>query len=240
MKTVVVIPTYNEVDNIEKITSRILEIVPYDLDIIIVDDNSCDGTAEVIDKISGERIIPIHRCGERSFSGSYKDGFRFALDRGYDYIFEMDADFSHPVETLPRLIDELTNADVIVGSRYIEGGDLKNFSITRKTFSKLANLYSKVLTRIPISDITSGFVGYKREVLESINLDSIKSDGYGFQIEMKYWAYKNNFSLKEVPIVFIDRLKGSSKLRKEMILEAFIVCIKLALSDRFCSKRSWR
>lgn len=230
MKSAVIIPTYNEIDNIEKITDKILKTVPNDLDIIIVDDNSSDGTAEIIDKISSQRIIPIHRKNKKSFGGSYKDGFKFVLGGSYDYIFEMDVDFSHPVEMLPKLIKELENSDVVVGSRYIHGGDLKKFSTARKVFSKLANLYSRTLTGMPIRDITSGFVGYRRKVLSDIELNNIKSDGYGFQIEMKYWAYRKKFSIKELPIVFADRVGGSSKLGKKMILEAFLVCLKLALN----------
>jgi len=230
MKSVVIIPTYNEIDNIEKITSEILKTVPSNLDIVIVDDNSNDGTVEVIDRISNERIIPIHRKNMKSFGGSYKDGFDFALKNNYDYIFEMDADFSHPVEMLPILIKELKNSDVIIGSRYIKGGDLQKFSVIRKVFSKLANLYSKTLTGLPVRDITSGFVGYKREVLSNIDLNNIKSEGYGFQIEMKYQAYKKGFSFKEIPIVFVDRINGSSKLGKKMIGEAFFVCLKIAFS----------
>ena len=199
MRTLVIIPTYNEIDNIEKITDKILKTVPSDLDIAIVDDNSNDGTAEVIDKISCEKIIPIHRKSKKSFGGSYKDGFIFALNNGYDHIFEMDADFSHPVEMLPILIKELKDSDFVIGSRYVKGGDLQKFSIIRKIFSKLANLYSKILTGLPIYDITSGFIGYKKEVLSSVELNSIRSEGYGFQVEMKYQAYKNGFSFKEIP-----------------------------------------
>ena len=232
MKSVIIIPTYNEIDNIGKITKKILETVPNNLDIIIVDDNSDDGTAEIIDRISNKRIIPIHRKSVKSFGGSYKDGFNFALNSNYDYIFEMDADFSHPVKMLPILIEELKNNDVVIGSRYIEGGDLQKFSVTRKIFSRLANLYSKALTGLPVCDITSGFVGYKREVLSNIDLSNIKSEGYGFQIEMKYWAHKKGFSLKEIPIVFVDRANGSSKLGKRMIVEAFFVCLKI-VSNRF-------
>lgn len=230
MKSAVIIPTYNEIDNIEKITDKILKTVPCDLDIIIVDDNSNDGTAEIIDKISCKKITSIHRREKRSFSGSYRDGFVYALNNGCDYIFEMDADFSHPVEMLPKLIKELENSDVVVGSRYIHGGDLKKFSMARKVFSKLANLYSRTLTGMPIRDITSGFVGYRRKVLSDIELNNIKSDGYGFQIEMKYWAHRKKFSIKELPIVFADRVSGSSKLGKKTILEAFWVCLRLAFN----------
>ncbi len=232
MRSAVIIPTYNEIDNIEKITKEILKIIPSNLDIVIVDDNSNDGTAEAIDKISNRRIIPIHRKSAKSFGGSYKDGFNFVLNNNYDYIFEMDADFSHPVEMLPVLVEELKNNDVVIGSRYIEGGNLQKFSVIRKVFSKLANLYSKTLTGLPVCDITSGFVGYRREVLSNIDLNNIKSEGYGFQIEMKYWAHKKGFSFKETPIVFVDRVNGSSKLGKKMIAEAFFVCLKIA-SDRF-------
>jgi len=233
MRSVVIIPTYNEVDNIEKITKKILKTVPNNLDIVIVDDNSNDGTAEVINRISNERIIPIHRKSAKSFGGSYKDGFDFALNNNYDYIFEMDADFSHPVEMLPTLIKELKNSDVAIGSRYIEGGDLQKFSVVRKIFSRLANLYSKIFTGLPVCDITSGFVGYRRKVLSNIELNNIKSEGYGFQIEMKYWAYKKGFSFKEIPIVFVDRVNGLSKLGKKMITEAFFVCLKIAFNRYF-------
>lgn len=230
MRSAVIIPTYNEIDNIEKILSEILKTIPSNLDIVIVDDNSNDGTAEVIDKISNERIFSIHRKSARSFGGSYKDGFNFALNGNYDYIFEMDADFSHPVEMLPVLIEGLKNDDVVIGSRYIKGGDLQKFSIIRKIFSRLANLYSKTLTGLPVRDITSGFVGYRRNVLSDIDLDNIKSEGYGFQIEMKYWAYEKGFSFKEIPIIFVDRVNGSSKLGKKMIAEAFFVCLKIVFN----------
>ena len=232
MKSVVIIPTYNEIDNIERITDEILKTIPDNLDIVVVDDNSDDGTAETINRISNEKIIPIHRKNKKSFGGSYKDGFSFALNNNYDYIFEMDADFSHPVEMLPALVKELKNNDVAIGSRYIKGGDLQKFSVIRKIFSRLANLYSKTLIGLPVYDITSGFVGYRREVLSSIDLNNIKSEGYGFQIEMKYWVYKKGFSFKEIPIIFVDRINGSSKLGKKMIAEAFFVCLRIA-SDRF-------
>lgn len=227
--TCIIIPTYNEAENIDILCKEIFKHLP-DSNIIIVDDDSQDGTVEIAKKLGqkNSQIQLISRKGKtRSFSRSYIEGFKSALAGGADYVIQMDADFSHNPEYLPFIIDELKNYDIAIGSRYIQGGKTKNWSLLRRLISRGGNLYAKIITGLPLADSTAGFVGWRSEALKKINLDKISSDGYAFQIEMKYRACKNNCKIKEIPIVFADRKFGASKMSKKIILEAALYCIKL-------------
>ncbi len=221
-KAIVIIPTYNEIENIDDILSAVLEQND-DFDVLIVDDGSPDGTGEVVKKRkqSNPRIHLIERSGKLGLGTAYLTGFAYGLDNGYKYIFEMDADFSHNPKDLNRLYDACQNgADLAIGSRYTKGGGVKNWPQNRIFLSKGASLYVRMVTWMPIMDPTAGFKCYRREVLETIDLDKIKSVGYAFQIELKYAAYKNGFRIVEIPITFIDRERGVSKMHSSIIKEA--------------------
>ncbi len=229
--TTVVIPTYNEAENIAAITDEILTFLPA-AKIIIVDDDSRDGTEKIATDLiqKNNRIKFISRQGKtRSFSQSYIDGFKVAIADNADYIIQMDADFSHNPKYLPQMIDNLANYDMVIGSRYVKGGQVENWSLVRRLISRGGSIYSQIVAGLPINDPTAGFVGWKSEGLQKINLDKINSNGYGFQIEMKFHAYKNNLKIKEIPITFTDRKIGTSKMRKRIILEAAIYCWRLRL-----------
>lgn len=233
MKTTVVIPTYNEAENIEAICQEILKYLPA-ANIIIVDDDSQDGTEKIARLLSqkNNQIRFINRKGKkRSFAQSYIDGFKEALKNNADYIIQMDADFSHNPRYLHKMLEELKNHDVIIGSRYIRGGKIDNWSFWRRLISRSGSIYSRLIAGLPFADSTSGFVGWGVEALKKINLDKIHSEGYAFQIEMKFYAYKNNFKIREIPITFIDRKFGASKMSKRIILEAALCCPKLRFKN---------
>ncbi|MEW6608838.1 MAG: polyprenol monophosphomannose synthase [bacterium] len=226
MSTLVVIPTYNEKDNVQKLIPQILNLEGK-INVLIVDDNSPDGTGEAVNKLKEEfpdRVFVIHRTGKLGFASAYIEGFQFALEMDVDYIISMDADFSHNPAFLPEFISELKDYDVAVGSRYRHGTvSVVNWPIKRLILSRFANLYAKIVTGLKINDCTSGFVGYRADVLEGINFKNIVSDGYSFLIEMKYRAYKKGYKLTEVPIVFEERRLGQSKMSKRIIFEALFV-----------------
>jgi len=227
---VVIIPTFNEIENIESIINSVFKLsTPFD--ILIVDDNSPDGTADKVIELQSaftERLHLLQRKNKKGLGTAYIDGFKYALDHHYDYIFEMDADFSHNPNDLERLLAELKNGtDLIIGSRYVQGGGFRNWGLDRKILSKGASYYVKLITWMPINDATAGFVGYNAGVLRNINLDSIEFVGYAFQIEMKYAAYVNEFKLKEIPITFKDREKGQSKMNLSIISEALGGVLKM-------------
>ena len=228
MKGVVVVPTYNERENIEELIEKTLSTSP-DIDILIVDDNSPDGTGEIAEKIAKEnpRVKVLHRPGKMGLGSAYVEGFKWALKRGYDFIMEMDADFSHNPEDIPRFIEKIKEYDLVIGSRYTDGVSVVNWPISRLLLSYFANIYARTVTGVPIMDLTGGFKCFRREVLESINLDTIMSDGYAFQIEMNYRAYKKGFRITEIPIIFIERRAGSSKMSKKIVWEAFWLVWKL-------------
>lgn len=231
MKIIVVIPTYNEAENIEAICQEILKHLPT-ANIIIVDDNSQDGTEKIVRLLSqkNNQIRFISRKGKiRNFAQSYLEGLKEALKNNADYIIQMDADFSHNPKYLPLMIDKLKNCDVVIGSRYIKGGGTKKWSFFRRLISRSGNIYSRIFSGLPLADSTAGFVGWKSETLKKIDLDKISSDGYGFQIEMKFYAHKNGAEIKEIPIVFTERKFGASKMKKRIVLEAAITCLKLAV-----------
>ncbi len=232
LKAFVVIPTYNERDNIERIVLEIL-VQDNDIDVLIVDDNSPDGTGDIIDKqaVGNPRIHVIHRAGKLGLGSAYREGFAYALAKGADYIFEMDADFSHDPSMLPVFLEKIKDLDVVIGSRYLNGVSVVNWPIRRLILSYCANVYTRIITGLKISDCTGGFKCFRRIVLESINLDRIKSDGYSFQIEMNYRCVEKGFRVGEIPIIFIDRHAGTSKMSMKIVREAIIIVWKLKLGS---------
>ena len=227
----VIVPTYNEAENIEDIIEAVLRL-PEPFHILVVDDNSPDGTAEIVERISrkNSRVHLLLRKRKEGLGKAYLAGFRWALEHHYAFVFEMDADFSHPPEKLPEMLRILENdeADVVIGSRYLRGRiNVVNWDLKRILLSYFASLYVRIVTGIPVRDTTAGFVGYKAEVLKKINPENVRFIGYAFQIEMKYRAWKKGFRLKEIPIVFTDRIKGKSKMSGGIISEAFWGVLKL-------------
>jgi|TARA_B100001093_G_scaffold384777_1_gene370537 dolichol-phosphate mannosyltransferase len=235
LKAVVIIPTYNEIDNISIAIEKVLSLGE-NFDILVVDDNSPDGTAEVVkgfvSKYSNRVFLEIKKIKE-GLGKAYTLGFSWAMARNYEYIFEMDADLSHDPNDLVRMYNELQNinCDVVIGSRYINGINVVNWPLSRIILSYFASIYSRVITGLPVKDATSGFVGFKREVLEKMNLSSILFNGYAFQIELKFKAFKNNFKILEIPIIFRDRVHGESKMSGNIIFEAVFGLIKLKIKS---------
>ena len=243
--SLVIIPTYNEKENIQAIIQTVLNLVEHQFDVLIVDDNSPDGTAAIVESMineNPERINILKRAGKMGLGTAYIAGFKWALDHGYEYIIEMDADFSHPVEKLPELQATCATggADVAVGSRYISGVNVVNWPMGRMLMSYYASAYVRLITGMEVRDATAGYVCYRREVLQSINLDAIEFKGYAFQIEMKFTAYRMGFIIKEVPIVFINRVLGTSKMNSSIFFEALWGVIKLRWDSIFNKARFTR
>jgi len=238
---IVVIPTYNEKENISAILHSIFDL-QQDFHVIVIDDGSPDGTAQIVKdlqlKFPGQLFIE-ERRGKQGLGTAYIHGFKWAIARGYDFIFEMDADFSHNPNDLPRLHDACKNggADVAIGSRYVKGGGVVDWPSDRRALSKGGSLYTRMITWMPVKDPTAGFMCYKKEVLETINLDQIVFVGYAFQIEMKFAAWKLHFKLKEVPIIFQDRTQGTSKMNKGIIKEGVLGVLKLRWLSLFKNYR---
>ena len=235
-KTIVIIPTYNEVENI----SRIIDMIIVDnenIDLLVVDDNSPDGTSKIVSQkeaIFSNRVFLIKRLNKKGLGTAYIEGFKWALKNKYDFIISMDADFSHNPSELPKIIEYFSNGvDVIVGSRYLNGVSVVNWPIGRIFLSYIAQIYVKLITGMPINDPTSGFVAYTAKCIDSLNLDKFRFIGYAFQIEMKYKIWKKKFKLKEHQIIFMNRELGESKLDKRIILEAVFGVIKLRLDSIF-------
>jgi len=232
----VIIPTYNEKENVEKIIRKVCSLAG-GFHILIVDDGSPDGTAAIVKSLQAEfpqQLFLVERSGKLGLGTAYIFGFKWALQHGYEYIFEMDADFSHNPDDLIRLHEAcITGADVSVGSRYTRGGKVQNWPWDRIFISKGGAMYTRIITWMPVSDPTAGFVCYRRKVLETIPLDKVQFIGYAFQIEMKYRAWKLGFKIKEVPITFIDRTEGVSKMSKGIVKEAMYGVWKMR---RFHSK----
>lgn len=224
----IIIPTYNERENIERLVKEILNLNK-DFRIIAIDDNSPDGTGEILDRLAQEysQFKVIHRPGKQGLGTAYLDGFRLALKEKADFIFEMDADFSHEPAYLPKMLEAIKDCDLVIGSRYIRRGGIENWNFRRRFLSRLANLYVKLITGLPLSDSTSGFKCFRREVLETINLNKINSEGYAFQIEMNYLVWSKGYRIKELPIVFSERRLGKSKLSRKIIWEAVWLVWKL-------------
>ena len=235
--SIVIIPTYNERENIEAIIRAVFSLEKF-FHILIIDDNSPDGTAGIVKGLQQEftdRLFIIERTGKLGLGTAYIAGFKWCIARRYDYIFEMDADFSHDPEDLPRLYEACAcgGADVAVGSRYITGVNVVNWPMSRILMSYFASKYVRMVTRLPVRDTTAGFVCYRREVLETIELDKIRFKGYAFQIEMKFTAYKCGFSIKEVSVVFVNRKLGVSKMNGGIFGEALFGVLQLAVSGWF-------
>ena len=230
MKRIVIIPTYNECENVARMTDKVMSL-DGEFDLLYVDDGSPDGTASIIrNKIAeyGSRVNLVERSGKLGLGTAYIAGFKWALERGYDQIFEMDCDFSHNPDDLLRLSSRLEqDADVVIGSRYVRGMNVVNWPLSRILISYGASFYVRAVTRMPIYDSTAGFVGYRAEVLRRINLDKVQMIGYGFQIEMKYTAWRLGFRLREESIVFTDRELGTSKMSSSIFGEAFLGVMKL-------------
>ena len=240
MEKLVIIPTYNEKENIADIIDAVFQST-HQLHILIIDDNSPDGTANIVktlfSKYPGQLFLE-QRMGKLGLGTAYIHGFKWAIDKGYQFIFEMDADFSHNPKDLERLYEACkAGAGVAVGSRYIKGGAVENWPANRIILSKGASLYTRIITWMPVKDPTAGFVCYRREVLEAINLDGIVFIGYAFQIEMKFAAWKLGFKIKEVPITFIDRKLGNSKMNKGIIKEGVLGVLELRWQSLFKNYR---
>jgi len=229
-KSLVIIPTYNEIQNIKKLIHQIIEILP-EINILIVDDNSPDGTGEYVRELSSvdSRVKLLSRSGKLGLGTAYVAGFKYMLENGYEIAYQMDADFSHDPKELLNMQKEIENNDVVIGSRYIKGVNVINWPMKRLLLSYFANKYTKTVTGIPVCDATGGFKCFRKEVLQTINLDKIKSNGYSFQIEMNFKAWKKGFRIKEIPIIFYDRTEGHSKMSKKIVHEAVFMVWKLRL-----------
>jgi dolichol-phosphate mannosyltransferase len=218
----VCLPTYNERENLEPMIDQLGEVLGDDGVVLVIDDNSPDGTGEIADRLEAERpwMQVLHRPRKEGLGPAYLDGFRRALELGADLIFEMDCDFSHDPADVPRLVRAADAVDLAIGSRYVDGGGTRNWGLVRRLISRGGSLYAQLLLGVPISDLTGGFKCYRRVVLETIDLDAIDSKGYAFQIETTYRALQAGFRVTEVPIVFTDREVGGSKMSKSIVLEA--------------------
>ena len=221
-RILVIIPTYDEAENLPRIVPRVLEQDPR-LEVLVVDDASPDGTGRIADRMaeSEPRLHVLHRKGKEGLGRAYLAGFRYGLDQGFDILFEMDADFSHPPDALPVLIERFEEADVVIGSRYVNGRvTVSNWPMSRLLISYFGSRYARVITGMPVRDGTGGFNGWTREVLETVGLDRVQSNGYAFQIELKFRAFRAGFRLVESPILFTERDTGESKMSKKIVREA--------------------
>jgi len=234
MKILIIIPTYNELENLPKLLPEVLS-KDENINVLIVDDNSPDGTAGFVERQMkvDNRIHLIKRQSKQGLGTAYIAGFKYALQNNFQIIFEMDADFSHDPKEIPRFLDEIKNSDVVLGSRYINGVNVINWPLRRLLLSSFANLYTRIITGLPVHDATGGYKCFNRKVLEAINLDRVKSNGYAFQIEMTFKAWKKGFKVKEIPIIFVDRVKGKSKMSKKIVREAVTMVWKLRIKSIF-------
>jgi dolichol-phosphate mannosyltransferase len=226
----VCVPTYNERDNLPLIVPAILQQDPR-LEVLVIDDSSPDGTGELADRMAADepRVHVLHRTAKAGLGRAYLAGFQWALDQAYDYIFEMDADFSHDPKFLPAFIGAIEDTDLVIGSRYSQGVNVINWPISRLLLSLGANQYAKFVTGLRVDDLTGGFKCFRRTVLEAIDFARVRSNGYAFQIEMSFRAWKKGFRIKEIPIVFTDRVEGQSKMSKKIVREAIWMVWSLRL-----------
>ncbi len=233
MKTLIIIPTYNEKDNLGSLLKEIFSYAP-ETDILIIDDNSPDGTGELADEIHQQnvQVNVLHRQSKQGLGTAYIAGFKYAIDHGYDAVFEMDADFSHDPRYLPDFLKTIEDADVVIGSRYIPGGDTPNWSLLRRFISGSGNIFARFMLGIPVHDCTAGYRCYRREVLEDIDLAAIQSQGYAFQIELAYRVMRHGFKIVETPIVFMDRRVGKSKMSRKIVIEGFTYVLKTRFSKQ--------
>lgn len=233
-RTLVVTPTYDEADNISSFITNVLRQGP-EIEVLVVDDNSPDGTGKLVEnlKLHEPRIHLIRRAGKMGLGTAYVEGFRYAIRNKFDYVFEMDADFSHNPDEIRNFLGAMNGCDLVLGSRYTGGVRVLNWPIRRLILSYAANVYTRVVTGMPLKDATGGFKCFKRQVLEAINLDKIKSNGYAFQIEMTFKAWSKGFKICEHPIIFLDRASGVSKMSKKIVYEAVFMVWKLKLQQLF-------
>ncbi len=226
-KAVVCLPTYNEKENLEKISKAILESSP--LDLLIIDDNSPDGTGEIADRLAAadSRINVLHRKGKEGLGKAYLEGFAWAIAKGYELILQMDADFSHPVSMIPKMIAESEKADLVIASRYVKGGGTENWPLKRQFISRGGSFYSRLVLGVKVRDLTGGFKCWRRNLLEDILKSGVKTAGFGFQIEMNYRAVKLGYQVTELPFVFVDRVEGTSKMSGGIFTEALTMVWKL-------------
>lgn len=230
-RALIIVPTYNERDNVEQVVAEFLAPVPGS-ELLFVDDNSPDGTGELLDSIAATnpRVHVLHRPGKLGLGTAYIDGFRWGLARAYDYLLEMDADFSHDPRYLPALVAAARDgADMAIGSRYTKGGGTENWGIGRQAISRFGGFYARTILGVPVRDMTSGFACYRRATLERLALDEVSSNGYSFQIEMKYRVLRAGMRIVELPIVFVDRRVGQSKMSRAIVAEALLMVWKLRL-----------
>lgn len=236
-KTLIIIPTYNELNNIQKLIP-ILNNLYHEADILVVDDNSPDGTGDYVEKLSQENdsIKIIRRPGKLGLGTAYVAGFKYMLENGYELAVQMDADFSHDPKVIKEFLKHMDQYDLVIGSRYIQGVNVVNWPMSRLLLSYFANVYTKVVTGMPICDATGGYKCFSRKVLEAIDLEGIHSNGYSFQIEMNFKTWKKGFRIKEIPIVFVDRVEGDSKMSKKIVHEAVFMVWKLRIKSMFGSR----
>ena len=234
MRSLIIIPTYNERDNIQKLIPILMEL-DLSLSILVVDDNSPDGTGKLVNDMSeqNDRIQVLHRPSKLGLGSAYIAGFKHAIQQDVDCIFEMDADFSHDPNMIPEFLEKLETCDVVIGSRYISGINVVNWPMSRLLLSYFANFYTRIITGMSIQDATGGFKCFKREVLEQIDLDQVRSDGYAFQIEMNFRCWRKGFRICEIPIIFVDRHSGTSKMSRRIIYEAIWIVWWLRLQRLF-------
>ncbi len=233
-KTLVITPTYNEADNAERLINAILS-QDSEVEMLIVDDNSPDGTGAIVERMQAgnSRIHLIKRSGKMGLGTAYVAGFKYAIEKKFDYVMEMDADFSHDPNEIPNFLKKIKDFDVVLGSRYIDGVRILNWPIGRLILSYGASLYTRIITGMSIKDTTGGFKCFRRKVLEAIDLNAIHSNGYAFQIEMNFKAWKKGFKIVEHPIIFVDRTHGTSKMSKNIIYEAVFLVWKLKFQSLF-------
>jgi dolichol-phosphate mannosyltransferase len=235
-KVLIIIPTYNESENILNLIPEVLKFSnsDYQWNVLVVDDNSPDGTAGLVKSLNNPNVFLIERERKMGLGTAYVRGFKFAIERSFDFVFEMDADFSHDPKYLPEFIQLIEKGyDLIVGSRYINGISVVNWPIGRLFLSYYANIYTRLVTGLKVKDTTAGFMCYRVTSLSKIDLDKVKSNGYSFQIEMKFKFYKKGFKITETPILFIDRRAGSSKMSKKVVYEAYFLVWKLKFKSIF-------
>ena len=227
MKTLIIIPTYNEIENLPSLLEAVSSYAPT-CDILIVDDNSPDGTGQFAEQIREQdaHVHVMHRAGKLGLGTAYIAGFKYAIDNNYDAAFEMDADFSHDPRYLPDFLNAIENADLVIGSRYVKGGDTPNWTLTRRIISGGGNTFARATLSLPIHDCTAGYRCYRRHVLESIDLDTIQSQGYAFQVELAYRTWKKGFKIVEIPIIFMDRRVGKSKMSRKIFIEGFTYVLR--------------
>ncbi len=228
MNSLVIIPTYNEAANVEAVISMVLNTLDT-LDVLIVDDNSPDGTGAIADAVAlrQPRVHVLHRPGKLGLGTAYIAGFHYAVNRKYEYVFEMDADLSHDPAYIPDMLSAIEGADLVIGSRYLTGVNVINWPMHRLLLSYFANMYARIVTGIPVRDLTSGFKCFRRRVLEALDLDAVVSEGYAFQIEMTFRCRQQGFQVREIPIVFTDRMHGATKMDKRVVYEAVLLVWKL-------------